>query len=234
MDNILEINNLTKSYGKFTAVNNISFTIPKGKIVGLLGPNGSGKTTIIKAIMGLLSNTSGSIIVNGYPPGAEANRYISYLPDLMHIPTWFRVSQGISLFADFYTDFDAPRAVEMLKSMNISLDSPIKTLSKGMREKVQLALIMSRRAKLFILDEPLGAVDPASREFIISTILQHYPRESSILLSTHIIADIEPVLDVAIFLQRGEIFINKDAEVLREETNSSLDNLFREVFKHVS
>ena len=232
MNNILEINNLTKSYGKFPAINNISLAIPKGKIVGLLGPNGSGKTTLIKTIMGLLSGYSGIILIDGHPPGVEANQHISYLPDMSHIPTWFSVNQAIAFFVDFYNDFDKPRAEAMLKSMDIPLGNTINTLSRGMQEKVQLALVMSRRAKLYILDEPLGAVDPASRDFIISTILRHFPQDSSILLSTHIIADIEPILDIAIFLQQGEIFLNKDVDTIREETNASLDNLFREVFRN--
>jgi len=232
MDNILEINNLTKNYGRNFAVNNISFKIPAGKKVGLLGPNGSGKTTLIKTVMGLLSGHSGEVSVCGIPAGTEANKNISYLPDVTHIPTWFRVRQALDFFADFYQDFDKLRAEEMLTTMGIPFGGTIKSLSRGMQEKVQLALVMSRRAKLYILDEPIGAVDPASREFIIETIVKNFPSDSSILLSTHIIADIEPILDTAIFLKDGEVILHNEVESLRQEKNTSLDGLFREVFRH--
>ncbi|MCL2574769.1 MAG: ABC transporter ATP-binding protein [Defluviitaleaceae bacterium] len=233
MDKILEINNLTKSYGKTDAVRGVSFDVPKGSIVGLLGPNGSGKTTIIKTIMGLLSDYGGNVSIGGNTPGPLANANISYLPDVAHIPTWFKVSQAIAFFADFYEDFDAARAETMLTTMKIPLNKKIKTLSRGMQEKVQLSLVMSRRASLYILDEPIGAVDPASREFIIDTILKNFDGEGAILLSTHIIADIEPILDVAIFLREGEIVLHDDVDKIREEKGQSLDQLFREVFKNV-
>ena len=233
MDNICEVSSLTKTYGKSPAISNLTFNIPTGKIVGVLGPNGSGKTTLIKTIMGLLSNYSGTVKICGYAPGAEANQHISYLPDVPHIPKWFRVREAINFFTDFYTDFDQPRAENMLNAMKIPMASPIKNLSRGMQEKVQLALIMSRQAKLYILDEPIGAVDPASREFIIDTILQNFPQDSSILISTHIIADIEPILDIAIFLKDGEIILHDEVDTIREEKNNSLDGLFREVFRNV-
>ncbi|MCL2397543.1 MAG: ABC transporter ATP-binding protein [Defluviitaleaceae bacterium] len=233
MEKILEINGLHKNYGKTHAVKGISLDVEKGKIVGLLGPNGSGKTTIIKTIMGLLSDYDGNVAIAGTTPGVAANENISYLPDVSHIPNWFKVNQAISFFADFYKDFDAKRAENMLDSMNIPRDKKIKALSRGMQEKVQLSLVMSRRAKLYILDEPIGAVDPASREFIISTILKNFNEEGAILLSTHIIADIEPILDVAVFLKEGQIVLNDDVEKIREEKGMSLDQLFREVFKNV-
>ena len=233
MEKILEINNLVKSYGKTHAVRGVSFDVTKGSIVGLLGPNGSGKTTIIKTIMGLLSDYGGTVTIGGTAPGPAANAGISYLPDVAHIPTWFKVRQAIAFFEDFYADFDATRAKTMLDAMKIPLDKKIKTLSRGMQEKVQLSMVMSRRASLYILDEPIGAVDPASREFIIDTIIKNFDGEGAILLSTHIIADIEPILDVAIFLREGEIVLNDDVDKIREERGVSLDQLFREVFKNV-
>jgi len=233
MDKILEIRDLDKSYGKTHAVKGISFDVAKGKIVGLLGPNGSGKTTIIKTIMGLMTDYSGEVAIVGNKPGVEANNHISYLPDVSHIPTWLKVNQAISFFGDFYTDFDKKRAENMLDAMKIPRDKRIKALSRGMQEKVQLSLVMSRRAKLYILDEPIGAVDPASREFIIETILKNFNEEGAILLSTHIIADIEPILDEAIFLREGEIVLHDVVDKIREERDSSLDQLFRDIFKNV-
>jgi len=233
MDNVLEIHNLSKNYGQKTALNGISFDIPAGKIVGVLGPNGSGKTTLIKIIMGLLQDYGGEVHIVGFPPGHLANKHIAYLPDVNHIPVWFTADRAISFFGDFYEDFDKNRAVEMLDTMKIPRDKKIKTLSRGMQEKVNLSLTMGRQAKLYVMDEPIGAVDPASREFILETILRYQPEGSSILLSTHIIADIEPILDMAIFLKDGIIVICDEAEKVREERKLSLDQLFREVFKNV-
>ncbi|MCL1845194.1 MAG: ABC transporter ATP-binding protein [Defluviitaleaceae bacterium] len=229
---ILEVKNLVKFYGNSPALRGISFDVPPGKIVGVLGPNGSGKTTLIKIIMSLLSGHSGEVLIKGLPPGTEANKIISYLPDVGHLPPWFKVFEAINLFADYYTDFDKPRAEQMLTSMKIPLDKKIKKLSRGMQEKVQIALVMSRRASLYLLDEPIGAVDPASREFILDTILRNFPEDASIVLSTHIIADIEPVLDIAIFLKDGEIILNDEVDNIREEKNTSLDSLFREMFRN--
>lgn len=234
MDKLLEVKNLAKSYGKSVALNGISFTVPRGKIVGVLGPNGSGKTTLIKTIMSLLSGYIGEVLIQGYPPGTDANKLISYLPDVGHLPPWFKVNEAIDLFADYYTDFDKPRACQMLESMKIPFDKKIKKLSRGMQEKVQIALVMSRCAKLYLLDEPIGAVDPASREFILDTVLRNFSEDSSILLSTHIIADIEPVLDIAIFLKDGEIVLYDEVDNIREDKNTSLDQLFREVFRNES
>ena len=230
---ILEVANLSKSFGKTHAVKKISFDVMSGKIVGLLGPNGSGKTTVIKTVMGLLSDYGGEVSIVNEHPGFSANKHISYLPDVSHIPAWFKVREAIEFFSDFYEDFDKSRAENMLNSMNIPLEKKLKSLSRGMREKVNLSLVMSRRAKLYILDEPIGAVDPASREFIINTILKNYNEDGAILLSTHIIADIEPILDEAIFLKEGEIFLHDEVDKIREKHNSSLDGLFREVFKNV-
>ena len=230
---LIKIENLTKNYGKTTALNNISLTVPKGAIVGLLGPNGSGKTTLIKSIMGLLTDYEGSIFIDGLEAKEITLADISYLPDKSHIPTWFTVTEAIKFFGDFYQDFDSKKAVEMLTSMEIPLKKKIKTLSRGTQEKVGLALIMSRRAKLYILDEPIGAVDPASRDFIMETIIKNYNEESSILISSHIISDIESVLDRAIFLKNGEVIINDYVDDIRIKYNMSLDETFREVFRNV-
>ena len=233
MSSLISIENLHKRYGSTVALQNISLEIPKGAIVGLLGPNGSGKTTLIKILMGLLSDYKGQALIDGVAPGEIANQHIAYLPDKSHIPTWFDATAAINFFTDFYEDFDKERACEMLDSMEIPLKKKIKTLSRGMQEKVGLAMVMSRRAKLYILDEPIGAVDPASRDFIMETILKNYDEESSILLSSHIISDIESVLDRAIFLKKGEIIIHDEADHIRSENQKSLDELFREVFRNV-
>ena len=233
MDNILNISGLNKRYGKTHALKDINLEIPRGKIVGILGPNGSGKTTLMKTIMGLISDYQGDVRIAGLPPGPAANAHISYLPDRGHIPTWYTVDRAVAFFKDFYKDFDAALAQEMLSSMKIPTDKKIKALSRGTREKVQLALVMSRRAALYVLDEPLGAVDPASREFIVETILKNFPEDASILLSTHIIGDIEPVLDVAVFLKEGEIVMQDEVDNIREAQGASLDGLFREVFRNV-
>ena len=231
---ILEIQGLYKNYGNKPALRNINLQIPTGRIVGLLGPNGSGKTTLIKIITGLLSQYSGAVKIGGIAPGHLANAKISYLPDKSHVPTWLTVSQALNFFQDFYQDFNKEQAITMLHSMNIPLDNRLKHLSRGQQEKVQLSLVMSRKAALYVLDEPIGAVDPASRDFIIDTILKNYDSQhSSILLSTHIISDIEPMIDQAIFLKEGEIFLQGEVDDIREEKGNSLDELFREVFRNV-
>ncbi|MCL2611318.1 MAG: ABC transporter ATP-binding protein [Defluviitaleaceae bacterium] len=230
---MLEIKNLRKNYGNIQALKGININIEPGQVVGLLGPNGSGKTTIIKILTGLLTDFEGEVSIDSKKPGFLANNIISYLPDKSHIPTWLSVEKAADLFKDFYTDFDKERALGMLNSMEIDLKRKIKKLSRGQQEKVGLALTMSRKAKLYILDEPIGAVDPASRDFIMDTILKNHNEGSSILLSSHIISDIEPSLDRAIFLKSGEIFLEGNAEQLREEKEMSLDNLFREIFKVV-
>lgn len=233
-DKILKINELSKSYGKKTALQNINLTIEPGQIVGLLGPNGSGKTTLIKIITGLLTSYTGDVVVNGQKPSYQANNYISYLPDKTHIPLWLKVTQAIGLFSDFYKDFDKERALNMIQTMDVPTSMRLKQLSRGQIEKVQLSLVMSRRAKLYILDEPIGAVDPASRDFIMDTILKNYDRDASILISTHIISDIEPILDRAIFLRNGNVTMSGDVDDIREEQNDSLDGIFRRIFKNSS
>ena len=232
-ENIIEINGLTKEFKHHTALDNITTCIKKGSIVGLLGPNGSGKTTLIKVLTGLLTHYHGEVKIDGATPGYEANNFISYLPDKEHLPAWLSVNAAINFFRDFYEDFDTHKARDMITSLNIPLTKKLKHLSRGQREKVQLALVMSRNARLYILDEPIGAVDPASRDLIVETILKNINEGSSVLISTHIISDIEPILDYALFIRDGKIFMQDDVESIRENHAKSLDELFREVYKNV-
>jgi ABC-2 type transport system ATP-binding protein len=229
--NIAEMQNLSKSYGSKQALKSVTLSIPSGKIIGLLGPNGSGKTTMIKILTGLISDYTGDLTIEGNKPGYETSAVVSYLPDRSVLPTWLTVKDAIKMYQDFYTDFDRPRAEKMLDTMGIDKTKRIKTLSKGMNEKLQLTLAMSRRAKLYVLDEPIAAVDPAARDFIIKTILTNFSSESSVLLSTHLISDIESIIDHAIFLKEGEILLSEEAESVRSRTGQSIDLLFREVFK---
>ena len=231
MTALVQFNHVTKQYGDKKALDDISFTLDPGKIYGLLGPNGSGKSTAIKIINDLLKPTSGTVQINGLAPGVESKKIISYLPDRSYLNDWMKVEDAFKLFEDFYEDFDRNRAEEMLKSLNIASDARLKTLSKGTLEKVQLILIMARRAKLYILDEPIAGVDPAAREYILQTILSNYGEESSILISTHLITDIEKVLDEVLFLQNGRIGLSGAVDDIRAEHGKSIDGLFREVFR---
>jgi len=233
MNHLVKIENLQKRYGQKVALKNVSLEIKKGEIVGLLGPNGSGKSTLIKVLMGLLTGCCGKVTINGVPTGELGNQYIAYLPDKSHIPTWYTVKEAVKLFKDFYLDFNEERAYGMLESMEIPTNKRIKHLSRGMQEKVGLALTMSRRADLYILDEPIGAVDPASRDFIVETILKNYDKESSILFSSHNISDIESILDRAIFLKKGELILDDEVSAIKQRNGKSLDELFREVFRNV-
>ncbi len=231
MDTVLKITNLTKRYGALAALSDISLELPQGKIVGLLGPNASGKTTLIKLIAGLLTPTSGSISVCGKPIGVETKALVSYLPDRPYFDRNIKVSEQLDFFQDFYQDFDRGRAEGMLKTLGIPTDARFKTLSKGTKEKVQLVLVMSRQARLYLLDEPIGGVDPATRDFILSTIVNNYDPSATILISTHLIADVENTLDEFLFLLNGRIVRYGSVDQVREETGKSLDELFREVFK---
>lgn len=231
MTALVQFNHVTKQYGDKKALDDVSFTLEPGKIYGLLGPNGSGKSTAIKIINDLLKPTSGTVQINGLAPGVESKKIISYLPDRSYLNDWMKVEDAFKLFEDFYEDFDRNRAEEMLKSLNIASDARLKTLSKGTLEKVQLILIMARRAKLYILDEPIAGVDPAAREYILQTILSNYGEESSILISTHLITDIEKVLDEVLFLQNGRIVLSGAVDDIRAEHGKSIDGLFREVFR---
>ena len=228
---MLEIRDLRKKYGNFQALDGLSMTIEKGELFGFVGPNGAGKTTTIKIITGLLQPDSGSIRIAGMKPGVESKAIVSYLPDADWLPGWMRVEQLVKMFGDFYKDFDPARANEMLANLELSPKDVLKTLSKGNREKVQLILAMSRNARLYLLDEPIGGVDPAARDYILNTILTNYSRDASVIISTHLIEDVEPVLDEAVFLKNGRIFAHRSVDELRETEGMSVDAYFREVFK---
>ena len=231
MNELIRCTGLTKKYGNVLALNNIDLTVERGKIIGILGPNGSGKTTLIKLINGLLTPNGGEILVNGQVPGVETKKIVSYLPDNNFLPAWMTAEQIINLFCDFYDDFRPELAYEMLDRLGVEKKTRLKNLSKGNKEKVCLILIMSRNAQLYVLDEPIAAVDPATRDYVISTIINNYNPEASVLISTHLISDIENVLDEAIFINNGQIVLHKSVEDIREENSKSVDELFREVFK---
>lgn len=231
MSELLRCENLTKKYTNTTALNKINLTLESGKIVGLLGPNGSGKTTLIKLINGLLTPTEGEILINGKKPGIETKREVAYLPDNSYLNSWMTVRQIVDFFKDFYEDFREDVAYTMLNRLSITPDVKLKTLSKGNKEKVCLILVMSRNAKLYVLDEPIAGVDPAARDYVISTIINNYNPEATVLISTHLISDIEEVLDEAIFIQNGDILLKKSIDEIREENGKSVDELFREVFR---
>lgn len=231
MDALLECRNLTKAYGGKLALSGIDVQIPRGKIVGLLGPNGSGKSTLIKLANGLLTPTAGEILINGKAPGIESRRAISYLPDKNYLNEWMTVADIITYFSDFYSNFDSGVAYDMLGKLNINPKSRLKTLSKGTKEKVQLILVMSRRAELYLLDEPIGGVDPAARDYILNTIIGNYNENASIIISTHLIADVEKVLDEVVFISEGHIVLTSSVDEIRSQNGKSVDTLFREVFK---
>ena len=231
MSALLECKGLTKRYANVLALNNLNLTVEPGKIIGLLGPNGSGKTTLIKLINGLLTPTEGSILIGGNAPGAETKKIISYLPDNNFLPAWMTAEQIVDLFCDFYEDFRPELAYEMLARLGVPKNMRLKNLSKGNKEKVCLILVMSRNALLYVLDEPIAAVDPATRDYVISTIINNYNPHASVLISTHIISDIEPILDEVIFLNRGQVVLHKTTDEIRECEGKSVDALFREVFK---
>jgi ABC-2 type transport system ATP-binding protein len=230
---ILEIKELSKSYKKGEKVlDSLNLTIPKGKIIGLLGPNGCGKTTLLKMISGLLIPDSGTISIDGIPRSEETNALISYLPERPYFSPQMRVDELIEFFSVFYEDFDVNTANKMLATLNINLKSKLKTLSKGTKEKIQLVLVMSRKAKLYLLDEPIGGVDPAARDYILSTIIGNYNPEASVIITTHLINDIEPALDEFIFMSYGgKVVLQGNADAVREREGRSLDQIFREVFK---
>ncbi|MBR1931713.1 MAG: ABC transporter ATP-binding protein [Lachnospiraceae bacterium] len=231
MNELIEIVGLTKSYDeRSVAVNNITLTLPKGKIVGLLGPNGSGKTTLIKMLNGLLKPTRGSIKINGRFIGPETKARVAYLPDRNCLPEYRTVSEMVAYFGDFYEDFEKTRALEMLQSLNIDPGTKFKTLSKGTKEKVQLILVMSRKADLYVLDEPIAGVDPAARDYILRTIINNYNPEATVLISTHLIGDIEQVLDEVIFMRYGQLALYTSVDNIREKYGKSVDAYFREVF----
>ena len=228
---ILECKQLSKSYGKAPALENVSFAIEPGRIVGLLGPNGSGKTTLIKLANGLLTPNSGEILIDGAAPGRETHAVVSYLPERTAIPIWMSAGQLMDFYQDFYRDFRRQIAEEMLRHLDIRPTQRIRQMSKGTREKVQLIMVMSRSAKLYLLDEPIGGVDPATRDYILTTIISNYNPEASVILSTHLIADVEKVLDEVVFIDKGHLVLQSSVDQIREEKGMSVDALFREVFK---
>ena len=231
MEFVLRVRQLRKRYGTKEALNGVSIALAPGKIVGLLGPNGSGKTTFLKLCAGLLSPTDGQIEICGLPVGPKSKAVVSYLPDRTYLTSGQRVSQQLDLFEDFYEDFDRSRAERMLEALGVDLNTRFGTLSKGNKEKVQLVLVMSRRAKLYLLDEPIGGVDPATRDYILNTIVTNYDPSATVVISTHLISDVEPVLDEYIFLNGGQVVRQGSVEETREETGKSLDEVFREVFR---
>ncbi len=231
MSELLKCENLTKRYGAITALDGINLTVTNGKIIGLLGPNGSGKTTLIKLINGLLTPTDGKLTVTGKEIGPETKAVVSYLPDSSYLNSWMTVEQIVTMFTDFYEDFRPKLAYQMLDQLGISKNVKLKTLSKGNKEKVCLILVMSRNAKLYVLDEPIAGVDPATRDYIMSVIINNYNPDASVIISTHLIADIEQVLDEVIFIQNGKILLQRTVDEIREENQKSVDELFREVFK---
>lgn len=231
MSSLFTCKGLAKSYDKVHALNGLDLTIQSGRIVGLLGPNGSGKSTLLKLANGLLVPTAGEVLIDGLAPGQETHAMVSYLPDRPSLPQWMTIRQLQDFYADFFPDFDRDRCGEMLERLEIPSHRKLKDLSKGSREKVQLVLTMSRQANLYLLDEPMGGVDPAARDFILETILQNYDPEATVVIATHLIADVEKVLDEVIFLDQGKVALHATVDDLRVETGKSVDTLFREVFQ---
>ena len=228
---ILTCENLSKRYGAVQALDSINLDLQPGRIIGLLGPNGSGKSTLIKLANGLLTPTSGQILIDGKAPGIESKKIVSYLPERTYLANWMSVSQLLDYFQDFYEDFDRQRALTMLNHLKIDEKQRIKQMSKGTREKVQLILVMSRRAKLYLLDEPIGGVDPAARDYILQTIIGNYEPNAAVIISTHLIADVEQLLDEVIFISNGHILRHTPVDTIREEMGMTVDALFREEFK---
>ncbi len=228
---ILECKNLTKRFGATAALQDVSLEIAPGRIIGLLGPNGSGKTTLLKLANGLLTPDGGSLTIDGMAPGVETKKIVSYLPEKSYLAGWMNVRQLLGYFSDFYADFQPQRALEMLARLGIDPAQRIKTMSKGTQEKVQLILVMSRAAKLYLLDEPIGGVDPATRDYILNTIISNYDPAASVVISTHLIADVEQILDDVIFIHRGKVVLQSSVDAIRQEKGCSVDALFREEFK---
>lgn len=231
MSELLTCHDLTKYFGNKPALNHLNLTLERGRIVGLLGPNGSGKTTLLKLLNGLLVPTEGELRIDGHHPGVETKNIVSYLPDRMYLGNWMRVCDLLEFYGDFYSDFDHSRANAMLDSLQIRPSDRLRTMSKGTKEKVQLILTMSRRAQLYCLDEPIAGVDPAARDYILSTILNNYDENATILISTHLIADIENILDEVLFLKDGQLKLQSTVDEIRMTEGTSVDALFREVFK---
>lgn len=231
MNDIIRIENLKKSYGRKLVLDDVSFSLEENQIIGLLGPNGCGKTTLIKTMTGLIKDYSGNIFIDGEKPGVHTKSVIAYLPEKSYLPDWMKPSDAINYFADFYSDFDVRKAEQMINDFDLDMKQKIKTMSKGQQEKISLILVMSRRAKLYILDEPLGGVDPAARDAILSLIMNNYAENSTVLMSTHLIHDIEPVLDRALMISKGKLVLNADVEKIKQE-GRTVEDIFKEVFAY--
>ena len=231
MSTLLECNNITKFFGCVKALDNVSLNLESGKIIGLLGPNGSGKTTLIKIAAGLIKQNSGEILIDGKSPGCTTKSVVSYLPERNFLSNSMKVYETLDMFEDFYKDFDRQKAEEMLEMLSIDRNRKYKALSKGTKEKVQLVLVMSRKAKLYLLDEPIGGVDPATRDYILNTIVSNYAEDATVLISTHLIADVEKVLDEFILIKDGQVAMQSNVDDLRETQGKSVDEYFREVFR---
>lgn len=231
MQAIYQAKGLTKRYGHKTALDNLSFEVLSGRLVGLLGPNGSGKTTLLKLSAGLLRPSAGQVGIGGREPGVATKTITSYLPDRMALPVEMRVDDLVNLFADFYEDFDMVKASRMLADLKLDPRQRIGTMSKGTQEKMELCLAMSRAAKLYLLDEPLGGVDPAAREYILNTILRNYNEDAAVVISTHLVEDVERMLDEVLILKEGQLLVHRAVDELREESGMSLDEYFRHVFR---
>ena len=227
---ILECENLSKNYGSVKALDNLTLKIESGKIVGLLGPNGHGKTTLIKTLSGLLSKDKGKVLIDGKRIGVGTKKIVSYLPERSYLSPEMKIKEVVSFFQEFYEDFDAKKADAMLGELSLDKESKLKSLSKGNREKVQLIMVMSRKAKLYLLDEPMGGVDPAARDYILKTIISNYSEDATVIISTHLIQDVEQILDEVVFLKEGKVMLHSDVDELRVEKEKSVDALFREVF----
>lgn len=227
----IEINQLTKKFGTLTALDSVDLKLEKGQIVGLLGPNGSGKTTLIKLMNGLLTPTSGSIRINGMEPGVDTKKIVAYLPDRNALPDYMTTTQLMNLYGDFFEDFDSAKAEKMIRDLGIDMKQQMKKMSKGTKEKLQLCLVMARKAEVYLLDEPIGGVDPATRDYILRTIISNYNEDAVVIISTHLISDIESVLDDVVFIKEGRVVLHSSADEIREENGESVDRLFREVFK---
>lgn len=232
MEKLIEICGLSKAYGKKQALHNVDMVFEGGQIIGLLGPNGSGKTTLLKVMTGLLKDYDGVVRIDGKDIGADTKAVVSYLPDEPYFSDWMKVKDALAIFVDMYADFDLDKCLSIMSRFQIDESMRIKTMSKGTKEKFQLALVMSRKAKIIVLDEPIGGVDPAAREVILDTILENYSADQTILIAPHLIADIERIFSTVVFIKNGQIVLNKEVEEVRQETGKSIDELFREEFRY--
>lgn len=230
MENIIEIKGLTKSYLNKKAIYDLSLNLEKGKVIGILGPNGSGKTTLIKILTGILRETRGQVLIDGKKPGVYTKSIVSYLPDRNFLYEWMKVEDAITFYKDFYEDFDEEKAYELLTFMKLTKEAKVSSLSKGMQEKLNLTLVLSRKAKVYILDEPIAGVDPVARDQILDAIIKNYNEDSTMLITTHLVRDIEAVFDEVIFLKDGQVYLQGNAEKLREEKQMQIDDLYKEVF----